>query len=86
MNKYNLIIASLTVYVSGNLFAGGDKVPDGQQCQKFCGNVSTPRIRVNNIPKASNAIVVDIATQPIRLWTMVDMGKLVTISTKEWLK
>lgn len=39
----------------------GDKVPDGQQCQRFGGNPESPALTVNNIPDAANAIVLEFS-------------------------
>lgn len=38
---------------------GGEKIPKGQQCKQFGGNGSTPALRVSNIPKDANAIIVE---------------------------
>lgn len=89
MNKHNLIIASLTIATSANLFARGgmtatladhtwkgDKIPDGRQCQKFGGHGTTPRIRVNNIPKASNAIVVEYSDTTYKAMDNGGHGKI----------
>jgi len=77
--------------LSGNLFAGesnslsvtladpnwgGEKIPDGQQCQKFKGNGSTPRIRVNNIPKGTNAIVVEYSDKTYKAMDNGGHGKI----------
>lgn len=37
----------------------GNRIPKGQQCKKFKGNGSTPALRVSNIPKGANAIIVE---------------------------
>lgn len=39
----------------------GKRVPDGQQCGKFGGKGSTPRITVSNIPAGCNAIVMEFS-------------------------
>ncbi len=69
--KNRLFIASLvTTIVSTNTFAfdakladqawDGNKVPAGQQCQKFGGiNPSTPKLMISEIPANSNAIVLE---------------------------
>ena len=48
----------------------GEKVPDGQQCRKFGGERSaTPEIKVESIPAAANALVVeynDLSYAPMR--------------------
>lgn len=92
MNKYNAIILSLAITISTPIFAEennnnmvatlvdsiwtGDKVPDGQQCQKFNGHGSTPRIRVNNIPKKSNAIVVEYSDKTYKAMDNGGHGKI----------
>lgn len=41
----------------------GVKIPDGQQCAKFSGKGESPRIRVNNIPPRTDAIVVEFSDE-----------------------
>lgn len=36
----------------------GKTVPNGQQCKMFEGNGSTPEMKISNIPKGTNAILV----------------------------
>jgi len=55
---------------------GGEKIPDGQQCQKFKGDGSTPRIRVNNIPKGTNAIVVEYSDKTYKAMDNGGHGKI----------
>ncbi|SHG12949.1 hypothetical protein SAMN02745206_03318 [Desulfacinum infernum DSM 9756] len=35
----------------------GKRIPDGQQCLRFGGNGSTPRLIVSNIPSEANALI-----------------------------
>ena len=37
----------------------GKVIPQGQQCKRFGGNGSTPRLVVRNIPSEANAIIVE---------------------------
>jgi hypothetical protein len=47
------------------------KVPDGQQCEKFGGNGSTPKIRVHDIPSGTNAIIMEYSD---RSYQPMDLG------------
>lgn len=50
----------------------GKTVPTGQQCQRFGGsNPSTPRRIINNIPDATNAIIMEYSD---RDWPPMDDG------------
>lgn len=69
--KYKLVnTLAMTFLVSTNAFAfdakfadeawNGNKVPIGQQCQKFGGNnPATPRLIVSGIPPESNALILE---------------------------
>jgi hypothetical protein len=71
MMKSKLIVSSLimSAFSTGALALevtfvddawGGDKVPAGQQCQKFGGiNPSTPRLMVSHIPANTDAIILE---------------------------
>jgi len=37
----------------------GKKIPVGQQCSKFGGKASTPRLGISNIPAEANAIIME---------------------------
>lgn len=39
----------------------GEKVPQGQQCQRFGGGGRSPALRVENIPEAANALVLEFS-------------------------
>lgn len=49
----------------------GNTVPNGQQCQRFGGNPSTPRLIVKSIPAGSNAIIMEYSD---RDWPPMDEG------------
>jgi hypothetical protein len=91
MNKHISKIILSSLFISGTLFAGessnlvatladtewsGNKIPEGQQCQKFKGHGSTPRIRVNNIPKGTNAIVVEYSDKTYKAMDNGGHGKI----------
>lgn len=44
--------------ISDSLWSG-EKVPDGQQCQKFGGTPRSPELRVLDIPEEANIIVME---------------------------
>jgi len=91
MKKQFSKIILLSVFISGALVAGessnmvvtladsewdGNKIPEGQQCQKFKGHGSTPRIRVSNIPKGTNAIVVEYSDKSYKAMDNGGHGKI----------
>ena len=50
---------------------GGKKVPKGQQCNRFGGKGSTPRLIVKNIPSGTNSIIMEYSD---RSYDMMDNG------------
>jgi hypothetical protein len=57
-NEPATVLAMLKVSFADPVW-NGKIVPKGQQCARFSGNGSTPRLRVENIPAEANAIIVE---------------------------
>ena len=91
MNKHTSKILFSTLLISGSLLAGensqmeatladnnwnGDKIPLDQQCQKFKGHGFTPRIRINNIPDGTNAIVIEYSDKTYKAMDNGGHGKI----------
>ena len=78
---------AVTFLVSTNAFAfdakfadeawNGNKVPAGQQCQKFGGNnPATPRLIVSGIPPESNALVLEYSDRDYEKMDKGGHGKM----------
>ena len=91
MLKHSSKILLSTIFLSGSLFAtesdqmkvsladsnwDGNKIPLGQQCQKFKGHGYTPRIRINNIPDGSNAIIIEYSDKTYKAMDNGGHGKI----------
>lgn len=54
----------------------GKLVPEGQQCNKFGGQGSTPELRISNIPREANAIIMEYSDKDARSMDNGGHGKL----------
>jgi len=54
----------------------GKKVPDGQQCQRFGGNGSTPTIRASDIPAGTQAVILAFTDRSVQKMNNGGHGKI----------
>jgi hypothetical protein len=54
----------------------GKAIPEAQQCQRFGGVGKTPRLRVSNLPKETNALVVSYSDRTYKQMDNGGHGKL----------
>jgi hypothetical protein len=53
-------LAALQVSFADTVWTG-DKIPDGQQCNRFGGKGGTPKLVVKNIPAEANALILEFS-------------------------
>ena len=54
----------------------GKKIPKGQQCKRFGGNGSTPRLTIKNIPPEASAIILEYSDRDNGLMDNGGHGKI----------
>ena len=71
-SKYKPVSNLVTLEVSfADPLWDGRYIPKGQQCHRFGGHGSTPRLTVKNIPSGTNVIIMEYSD---RSWSQMDDG------------
>jgi len=68
-------MADLEILFADSIWTG-NKIPKGQQCNKFGGNAETPKLVVKNIPARTNALIMEFSDRSYQPMNSGGHGKI----------